>query len=351
MNKIVLIGNGFDLAHGMKTSYSDFILWYFKEAEQIASKNDRIHNDDLITIKYRRGIIGENGYSSIKNILNSFANHNIEYTFKNSFFHIIVKVARQYNWVDIEAEYYTHLIALYKEFETNHASRRKHTLSKVKELNAGLLSLKEKLTDYLAIIEKEKSEVNPIIYGHFARITQSVGIEDDDDKLLVINFNYTSTVNNYANELYDYNTVVYIHGRLNDPKNPIIFGYGDEKDQFYEKIERTNENAFLNGFKSFYYSQTSNYQDISRIIEGDDYEVYIMGHSCGISDRVLLNSIFENERCKEIELFYHKRSDGSSDYFERTQEISRHFSPEGKNTMRNIIKPYSYSKPLSEKDS
>lgn len=31
MNRLVLIGNGFDLAHGLKTSYKDFIYWYWKQ--------------------------------------------------------------------------------------------------------------------------------------------------------------------------------------------------------------------------------------------------------------------------------------------------------------------------------
>ena len=31
MNRIILIGNGFDLAHGLKTSYRDFIDWYWNE--------------------------------------------------------------------------------------------------------------------------------------------------------------------------------------------------------------------------------------------------------------------------------------------------------------------------------
>jgi len=31
MNRIVLIGNGFDLAHGLKTSYADFINWYWED--------------------------------------------------------------------------------------------------------------------------------------------------------------------------------------------------------------------------------------------------------------------------------------------------------------------------------
>jgi hypothetical protein len=30
MNRIVLIGNGFDLAHGLKTSYKDFIDDYWE---------------------------------------------------------------------------------------------------------------------------------------------------------------------------------------------------------------------------------------------------------------------------------------------------------------------------------
>lgn len=31
MNRLVLIGNGFDMAHGLKTSYMDFINWYWAQ--------------------------------------------------------------------------------------------------------------------------------------------------------------------------------------------------------------------------------------------------------------------------------------------------------------------------------
>ena len=33
MNRLIIIGNGFDLAHGLKTSYHDFILHYLKDTE------------------------------------------------------------------------------------------------------------------------------------------------------------------------------------------------------------------------------------------------------------------------------------------------------------------------------
>ena len=34
MNRIILVGNGFDLAHGLKTRYEDFINWYFDQLKK-----------------------------------------------------------------------------------------------------------------------------------------------------------------------------------------------------------------------------------------------------------------------------------------------------------------------------
>ena len=34
MNRIILVGNGFDLAHGLKTRYEDFINWYFEQLKK-----------------------------------------------------------------------------------------------------------------------------------------------------------------------------------------------------------------------------------------------------------------------------------------------------------------------------
>ena len=31
MNRLVIIGNGVDMAHGLKTSYMDFINWYWEQ--------------------------------------------------------------------------------------------------------------------------------------------------------------------------------------------------------------------------------------------------------------------------------------------------------------------------------
>ena len=136
---------------------------------------------------------------------------------------------------------------------------------------------------------------------------------------------------------------IHVHGKLEDINNPIIFGYGDEMDPYYEKIELLKENEFLNNFKSFGYFKTSNYQDFIRFIDSDAFTVKILGHSCGLSDRILLNTVFEHKNCKSIKIFYYQKDQAENDYFEKTQEISRHFKASGKGDMRRKIVPFSKS--------
>jgi hypothetical protein len=49
MNRLILIGNGFDLAHELKTDYNSFIIWYLKKCLTRAVENDTNHKyeDDL----------------------------------------------------------------------------------------------------------------------------------------------------------------------------------------------------------------------------------------------------------------------------------------------------------------
>ena len=51
-----------------------------------------------------------------------------------------------------------------------------------------------------------------------------------------------------------------------------------------------------------------------------------MGHSCGNSDRTLLNTLFEHKNCLSIKPFYYIKEDGSDNYLEMVQNISRNFT-------------------------
>lgn len=343
MNKLVLIGNGFDLAHGLKTKYHDFIMWYLNGVFQELSNNYK-YTDSLITASSRQNI-GHLNFKSItefQDYLKSYRDY-INFKFKSQFFETLLKQINNSNWVNIESEYYSSLITLYKVLEKGSLNRHEHIDKGVKDLNECFETIKEKLTEYLKIVDKSEISIEPEIANHFIN---EFG-EDSAGNIMFLNFNYTSTIEMYFEVLNHNNYVVkYIHGKLNDDNNPIIFGYGDEMDSYYQKIESLNSNEFLRNIKSFGYFKTNNYQKFSRFINSGSFMVYVIGHSCGISDRILLNSIVEHKNCRRVKIYYYEINDKENDYFEKTQELSRHFKPDFKGIMRNIITPFSDSEPL-----
>lgn len=117
-------------------------------------------------------------------------------------------------------------------------------------------------------------------------------------------------------------------------------------DDFYREIENIGDNEYLKNFKSFQYSNTTNYDDLLRYIDSDKYQVSILGHSCGLSDRLLLNTIFEHENCRSIKIYYHQKEDGSDNYTDMVQNISRHFKD--KQSMRRKIVNKTLSSPLPQ---
>jgi len=54
MNRIVLIGNGFDLAHDLKTNYADFIDWYWeKRIDGFVGNTSNVSKDPLCTFEIK----------------------------------------------------------------------------------------------------------------------------------------------------------------------------------------------------------------------------------------------------------------------------------------------------------
>lgn len=355
MNDLYLIGNGFDLAHGLKTSYNDFLLWYLQ-----GSLNQFINNDEFsdglikITRKANRYLIQEK-FESIQKLIDRLQELKYTIEYRHSFFKELVESYRDYKWVDIEYEYYTALVKHYKEIELNPQSKDS-TIKAVMRLNFCFNEIKRKLDDYLSSIEISKQKKNSLIENILLEVT---GPERDDfskdvGEKLFLYFNYTDTLELYADGIViSQSDRIHIHGKLNDTNNPIIFGYGDEMDPFYEKIENLNTKEFLENMKSFGYFKTDNYQRVIRFVDSGEYTVKILGHSCGLSDRILLNTIFEHENCKAIKIFHYEKSPIENDYFEKTQEISRHFKASKKGEMRLKIVPFDkYSSiPQNSKDN
>lgn len=360
MNRLVLIGNGFDMAHGLKTSYMDFINWYWdRRIDAFVGNISRVSEDSLckLTIKdksdiscwnvfafnnsYFRGIRDNGKFSSydvIKELQNNPNVFSVEFT---PFFKRIIQSIDKKGWVDIENDYYHLLKKCTENADCDYS---------VKELNEQLAFLQEKLIEYLGTIGTNQ----PIEYIHDAirdffdpadfstegkkKALENMRLENTKleeihnnieqelklrpERIMLLSFNYTATARMYGNFNFEFN---YIHGDLKHPEN-IIFGYGDELDKDYQAILEMNDNELLKHVKSVKYLETRNYHDLLEFLMSAPFQVFIMGHSCGNSDRTLLNTVFEHENCISIKPFYHKLPDGRDNYLDIVQNISRNFN-------------------------
>ena len=192
--------------------------------------------------------------------------------------------------------------------------------------------------------------------GELKRIINSQRNNPEENKksTLCLNFNYTTTINKYLENLKKGEVNIdniHIHGELLNEKDQINFGFGDEMDDAYKAIENINDNEYLRNFKSFQYLQNNNYDKLLNYIDSDKYQVIILGHSCGLSDRTLLNTIFEHENCRSIKPYYYEIINEESkvigdNYTEIVQNISRHFNK--KKLMREKIVNKTLCKPLPQ---
>ena len=91
MNRIILLGNGFDLAHGMETSYRQFIDSYWEECITEIHKlavNIKYENDEIIIESRPMEKIPTDSYEKFSKALEDY---NKKILFKNKFFEIITK--------------------------------------------------------------------------------------------------------------------------------------------------------------------------------------------------------------------------------------------------------------------
>lgn len=344
INHIIIIGNGFDLAHGLKTKYSDFIYWYLKKAV-IKYNKDLVYDDDLISIKPNsnavRYPIPEFSMSSTEQIINELERQEYLNHFKSEFFNSIVRKSIETNWVDIENEYYNTLQNLIdQKIRTDETTIFKKEVS---NLNLAMATIQNELKFYLTSQIRDL-EISPMteILDHLRAIKSNASKANT----LILNFNYTSTIGIYLQELVISNlTRLDIHGSINDKYNPIIFGYGDEMDKNYSRIEDIEDDEALAYMKSFSYFKTDQYNTLIDFINSGQYVVHLMGHSCGRSDRLLLNRIFENEYCHKIKVYYHHIDENHNDYISKTMAISRLFV--NKSLMRDKVLNINKCKPLA----
>jgi hypothetical protein len=147
MNRIILIGNGFDLAHGMKTSYKSFIDDYWANTIigiQEAGFRRPFENDEIKISNSPARFLG----TTLNDLENAIKNQKLTIVFKNKFLKDITSKSYLNNWVDVENEYYF----LLKNFFQSSKLKNQYNIS---DLNADFSRMTELLQQYLTRIEKD----------------------------------------------------------------------------------------------------------------------------------------------------------------------------------------------------
>jgi hypothetical protein len=248
------------------------------------------------------------------------------------------------SWIDIEEEYYSALVECQK------------TNGDIKKLNDDFQCIQDALQIYLleqnAINITTKDLFREYFYSDFSKddfirlpIIDKIEEVEKVNKVLFLNFNYTNIIQRYIYSTSE-TLLINIHGELKNKTNPIIFGYGDEIDDNYKLIENMKNNDYLKYIKAFNYSRNNNYRNMLNFINTDEYQIYIMGLSCGTSDRTLLHTLFEHKHCKSIKIFYHKENAEVDNYLDIYMNISRNFT--NKEKMRELIVSKEDSLPLPQ---
>jgi len=321
MRTVLLIGNGFDIAHKAPTSFLEFSEYLMKEKLIPELKKNILAHEKSI---YFKTIIPDvtNQFDYPKNDNNGISNYNLHGVFdfdeltqiemlsknpestwlrhlSNELLYTLYDEKSEY-WFSIEDTFYRHLKIIYQEMQSS-SSNREYFISELDKLNSYFNELKNYLKEYLLTLEIKK---NASIELFLKEIND--GKDFLNGELFILNFNYTDTIKKYniqKSALYKYYP---IHGSL---KDEIIFGYGNDKDNDYQEIKEIGDDKFLEHFKTHKYLLNSTYQDIhlDLLQTKEPFEIHVIGHSLGLTDKTLLQEIFSSSNCKKIHLY--KRPD------------------------------------------
>ncbi|MBQ0732975.1 AbiH family protein [Aquimarina celericrescens] len=318
-NIIVILGNGFDLAHDLPTSYSDFSDYivskiitpeifkciYNANYNSILLKDDKVRSlksnpDYLINLQLKNYLREVKNSEDLNRIIVGIfgANHDISHVITNNFLGEIY-ASKEHNWFNIENEYFDRLLNI------SHRSNRTTPIEKksdLKRLNKEFEMIKSWLKTYLEALETslDKSIRNFFDYHFNNGLVKNI-------YLLI--FNYTNTISHYLpffkKDKFDSIRLNFIHGKSNEE---IIFGYGNDQSKEYQQLLSTEIDEYIQNFKTFGYGKNNRYSELLEAIEGfNNYEVLNLGHSLGLTDKTILEEIFNNPACTKIHLA--KRSD------------------------------------------
>lgn len=361
---ILIVGNGFDLAHGLPTSYSDFLgfVIYFKiihdanpesidrckEADEFKKLDTRVQEYLLSEkIRNKQDKLMNELYSLLSN--NTWINHLEECSLKNRL--------KGKNWIDFESEISEVVRALEYLKKNNKEILKYNDYNKVeiddnelyKKACDFLYEMKNlfitrgfdineidphNFYDFIArkIINELNNDLNSLIrcleiyledvVGNIKIIKTLPDINEIDKIDKLISFNYTNTFK----KVYDEEQKVeydYIHGKLDISRdiieNNMVLGIdeyledGDKNKEldfiqfkkYFQRIYKKTGCKYKNWLEKLKNSKVSVLKPSNSFFENN---IYIYGHSLDVTDKDILKELIMFPKTQTT-IFYYDKND------------------------------------------
>lgn len=327
--KYLVLGNGFDLAHGLKTGYKDFLLYAIKRDKVLCNNYTKNNNLEVKYIETKNNEDDLYFRNKIKN--NIWMSYFVE-LYRD-------KKIRGENWIDFEME-----ISYIIEIFDRNAKSKLESISELEEVNNadekfhlfyslyGIIYTRDqygaKNRTYKELIEDLSNDLNDVILAFEYYLKNevenvSVNIYSPDIKALgrldgILSFNYTTTAQRIYPKL-SHVPIHYIHGKVSSGDNNMVLGVNEYWDEdsanihtdfniFKKFTQRVMKNTGVD-YREWIYNVTNEGKRYENVRSTTDYnnaglsEVYIFGHSLDISDKDLLEEFFENKNIV-VNIFY-----------------------------------------------
>lgn len=345
MSKILITGNGFDLYHGLPTTYLNFIETLSKIEKASSISTDYLHyfksNDSFNTIEFDETMIQDikdrlnnKWYLFFKDELkfdtwidfeskleetlkviwsfisntetNIFSNNDVDFRESQKFEKIKINKIKR-----LKLLLYFELISRCESYSDSFRFNEKYT----EHFNNKYTNLKEDVISEMLLAELN-SFINIFDLYFQTFVLPLINLLKSSNKykpFLGIDKYYTFNYTNSFELLYkqESTTVEYLHGRIGagSEKNNMVLGFNDIEDKvtnkkfyipftkYFQTLEKETDYKFLKGIKDF----SENYEDTI---------LYLWGHSLDISDKLyfeeIIDLLHENEDFK-MKVFYHNK--------------------------------------------
>lgn len=307
-NNLLIIGNGFDLEHDLKTHYTDF---FDTINNNVSSKNEIILNNNKYLIK------------------------------DNNLLLYLIKEYKQNklqgnNWIDIETEL-KKIISLIEEININnfidnmsyYSGDEYTTIKKIQSKSSYYFKnclfpfiignnyykyINEHYNISIKILEKDLNELTNMLRDYLleqdiSNLTKTKDISDIDYKIThILSFNCTDTFRKIYSDIDD-DKIDFIHGSLN--KNNLVLGINETLTE--DTANKIVDTVYFKKYFQRIYKKTD-YKYVSWLDPTDyknyaDFDtVYIHGHSLDESDKEILKKIINSVLKKDtstVKIFYY----------------------------------------------